>query len=89
MSASHYKKIVKELSIEMFNIYNSMLVANEENSILSVKIIELSTRNEHLQLMVINVNALKDEVKCLKNKLIYADKIEQFLRSILSYTVFC
>lgn len=35
----------------------------------------------YLESMVVNINALKDEVEHLEHKLIYANKIEQFLRT--------
>lgn len=66
-----------ELSTEMFNIYNSM----KENAKLTSKNVELRKRNEVPKLKFMNIDALKDEIKYFKNKLMCADKIERFLRT--------
>lgn len=50
----------------MFNIHTSMITANEENVKLNARIVELNRRNESLELMVMNVYALKEEIVYLK-----------------------
>ena len=45
---------------------------------------KLIERNKHLELSLVNIEALKQEVEYLKNKILCAEKIEKVLRDKLA-----
>ena len=59
MSNAEYKMLVEKLTSEMFNVHTSMTTANEEIQKLSASNSKLISRNEHLELMIVNIEALK------------------------------
>ena len=59
MSNVEYKMLVEKLTSEMFNVRTSMTVANEEIQKLPASNSKLIERNEHLDLSVVNTEALK------------------------------
>ena len=64
----------------MFNVHTSIIVANEEIKKLSSSNSKLVSRNEHLELMIVNIEALKQEIEYIKNKIGCAGQIENVLR---------
>ena len=68
MSNSDYKQTVEDLSVKMFNIHTSMLVASEENEKLFLKVKMLETRNEEVELACVGVLYLKQKIEYLENK---------------------
>jgi hypothetical protein len=86
MTPSQYKQTVEDMSTEMFNIHTSMLVANEEIDRLTAKNLELTEKNEKLELMVVSLDGLNKEVEYLKNKVICAEQIEKALREQIAET---
>ena len=50
-----YKKLVEKLTSKMFNVHTSMTAANEEIEKLSYSNSKLTSRNEHLELMIVNI----------------------------------
>ena len=84
MSNAEYKMLVEKLTSEMFNVHTSMTAANEEIQKLSASNSKLIDRNEHLELSLMNTEALKQEVEYLKNKIVCADQIEKVLREKLA-----
>ena len=63
MSNIKYKMFFEKLTSEMFNVHTSMTVANEEIQKLSASNSKLIERNKHLELSVVNIEALKQEVE--------------------------
>ncbi|KAK1365156.1 hypothetical protein POM88_040717 [Heracleum sosnowskyi] len=86
MTPIQYKQTVEDMSTEMFNIHTSMLAANEEIDRLTARNLELTEKNEELELMVVNLDGLKKEVEYLKNKVICAEQIEKALREQIAET---
>ena len=84
MSNSDYKQTVEDLSVEMFNIHTSMLVASEENERLFLKMQMLETRNEELELACVGMLDLKQKIEYLENKDKYNKDVESDLRTKLS-----
>ena len=84
LSNAEYKMIVEKLTFEMFNVHTSMTAANEDIQKLSAINSKLISRNEHLELMLLNIEALKQELEYLKNKIIYLEQIEKDLREKLA-----
>ena len=76
MSNVEYKKLVEKLTFQIFNVHTSMTAFNEEIEKLSSSNSKLVSRNEHLELMIVNIEALKQEIEYLKNKIVCADHIE-------------
>ena len=68
MSLSEYKYIVDYLNLEIFNIHTSMLIAEEENARLVLKIKKLESKNEELELVVVAIENLRHLNEYLKNK---------------------
>ena len=56
----------------MFNVHTSMTAANEEIQKLSTSNSKLISRIENLELMLVNIEELKQELEYLTNKIIYA-----------------
>ena len=84
MSNAEYKMLVEKLTSEIFNVHTSMTAANEEIQKLSTSNSKLIERNEHLELSLVNIEALKQEVEYLKNKILCAEKIEKVMRDKLA-----
>lgn len=84
VSTSQYKKTIKTLNTEMFNIHTIMMVVNKENAKLNYRNVELSKRNDYLEQMVLNFDALKEEIEYLKNTIVCAEKIKKILRTQIS-----
>ena len=59
MSNVEYKMLVEKLIYEICNVHTSMTTANEEIQKLSASNSKLINRNEHLELMFVNIEALK------------------------------
>ena len=59
MSNDEYKMFVKKLTYKMFNVHTSMTATNEEIPKLSYSNSKLISRNEHLELMIVNIKTLK------------------------------
>ena len=83
MSNSEYKMLVEKLTSKMFNVLTSMTSTNEEIQKLSASNSKLIERNEHLELSLVNIEALKQEVEYLKNKILCVEKIEKLMRDKL------
>ena len=62
MSNAEYKMLVEKLTSEMFNVHTSMTTANEEIQKLYGSNSKLIERNEHLELSIVNIEALKQEL---------------------------
>ena len=62
--------LVEKITYEMFNVHTSMTVVNEEIQKLSTSNSKLIDRNEHLELSLVNTEALKQKVEYLKNKIV-------------------
>ena len=73
MSNAEYKMLVEKLTSEIFNVHTSMTAANEEIQKLSTSNAKIIERNEHLELSVMNTEALKQKVEYLKNKIMCAE----------------
>ena len=58
MSNAEYKMQVEKLTSEMFNVDTSMNAANEEIQKLFASNSKLISRNEHLELTLVNIEAL-------------------------------
>ena len=84
MSNDKYKMLVEKLTSEIFNVHTSMAVANEEIQKLSASNSKLIERNEHLELSLVNTEALKQKVEYLKNKILCAEKIGKVPRDKLA-----
>ena len=80
ISNVEYKMLIEKLTSEMFNVHTSMTIANEEIQKLSTGNSKLIERNEHLELSLLNNEALKQEVEYFKNKIVCADQFEKVLR---------
>ena len=59
MSNTDYKQTIEGLSVDIFNIHTSMLVASKENEKLVLKVKRLETRNEELELACVNMLDIK------------------------------
>ena len=59
MSNVEYKMLVEKLIAKMINVHTSTTAANEEIQKLSASNSKLIERNEHLELSIINIEALK------------------------------
>ena len=84
ISNSDYKQTVEDLSVKMFNIHTSMLVASEKNEKLVLKVKILETRNEELELACVGVLDLKQKIEYLENKDKCNKEVESALRTKLS-----
>ncbi|KAK1366507.1 hypothetical protein POM88_042068 [Heracleum sosnowskyi] len=69
MSIDEYKKTIKDLSAEMFNVYTSLSAANEEITRLSKLNETLKSENEALVLKTSSLDYLAQENAKLKNEL--------------------
>ncbi|KAL8155032.1 hypothetical protein AgCh_000420 [Apium graveolens] len=68
MSVSEYKSTVHELTLELYNVHNSMLAYKMENDKLVLKSESLTSRNEELELLVVGLEELKKNNEYLENK---------------------
>ena len=81
MSKTEYKQTVEELSAEMFHIYTSLSAANEEIARLTEVNEKLKSENDTLLLRTSPLDSLAQENERLKNDIICAKEIEEFLRN--------
>ena len=58
ISIVEYKIPVEKLTSELFNVHTSMTVANEEIQKLFASNFKLISINEHLELILVNIEAL-------------------------------
>ena len=79
MSNVEYKMLVEKLTSEMFNVHTTMTTANEEIQKLYASNSKLIEGNEHLELSLVNIEALKQEVEYLKKQIVCAEKIKKVL----------
>ncbi|KAK1384526.1 hypothetical protein POM88_022261 [Heracleum sosnowskyi] len=84
MSNSEYKKTVQDLSVELFNVHTSMLASEMENAKLVLKIKNLESKNEELELVAVILEDLKQKNAYLENKVKCNDEIETILRKQIS-----
>ncbi|KAK1365621.1 hypothetical protein POM88_041182 [Heracleum sosnowskyi] len=84
MSNSEYKKTVQDLSVELFNVHTSMLASEMENAKLVLKIKNLESKNEELELVAVTLEDLKQKNVYLENKVKCNDEIETILRKQIS-----
>ncbi|KAK1379369.1 hypothetical protein POM88_026113 [Heracleum sosnowskyi] len=88
MSKDEYKQVVEELSAEMFNIHTSLTAINEEITRL-VKLNEtLKSENEMLLLKTSPLDSLAQENARLKNDIVCAKEINEFLRNEITENEF-
>ncbi|KAK1373475.1 hypothetical protein POM88_029668 [Heracleum sosnowskyi] len=88
MSTDEYKKTIKDLSAEMFNVYTSLSAANEEISRLSKLNETLQSENDSLVLKTSSLGSLAQENAKLKNELKCAKEVEEFLRNEIAENEF-
>ncbi|KAK1370836.1 hypothetical protein POM88_036928 [Heracleum sosnowskyi] len=88
MSIDEYKKTIKDLSAEMFNVYTSLSAANEEITRLSKLNETLKSENESLVLKTSSLDSLAQENAKLKNELKCAKEVEEFLRNEIAENEF-
>ncbi|KAK1384615.1 hypothetical protein POM88_022350 [Heracleum sosnowskyi] len=88
MSKDEYKKTVEELSVEMFNVHTSLTAANEEIARLTKLNETLTSENDLLLLKTNRLECLTRENAKLKNELVCAKEIEEFLRKAISENEF-
>ncbi|KAK1384767.1 hypothetical protein POM88_022502 [Heracleum sosnowskyi] len=87
-STDEYKKTIKDLSAEMFNVYTSLSAANEEITRLSKLNETLKSENESLVLKTSSLDSLAQENARLKNELKCAKEVEEFLRNEIAENEF-
>ncbi|KAK1378961.1 hypothetical protein POM88_025705 [Heracleum sosnowskyi] len=88
MSIDEYKKTIKDLSAEMFNVYTSLSAANEEITRLSKLNETLKSENESLVLKTSSLDSLAKENAKFKNELKCAKEVEEFLRNEIAENEF-
>ncbi|KAK1357145.1 hypothetical protein POM88_050401 [Heracleum sosnowskyi] len=88
MSTDEYKKTIKDLSVEMFNVYTSLSAANEEITRLSKLNETLKSENESLVHKTSSLDSLAQENARLKNELKCAKEVEEFLRNEIAENEF-
>ncbi|KAL8133711.1 hypothetical protein AgCh_008957 [Apium graveolens] len=80
LNASQYKETVEKLSVEMFHIHTSLVVATEEVSRLTKASEKLGSGKQKMDLLLVELESVKQENEYLKNKLKCANEIETVLR---------
>ncbi|KAK1380497.1 hypothetical protein POM88_027241 [Heracleum sosnowskyi] len=88
MSKDEYKQTVEELSAELFNVHTSLTAANEEIARLTKLNETLTSENDLLLLKTSRLESLAYENAKLKNELVCAKEIEEFLRKEISENEF-
>ncbi|KAK1360638.1 CCHC-type domain-containing protein [Heracleum sosnowskyi] len=88
MSKDEYKQTVEELSAEMFHVHTSLTAANEEIARLTKLNEELTSENDLLLLKTNRLESLTHENAKLKNELVCAKEIEEFLRKEINENEF-
>ncbi|KAL8126053.1 hypothetical protein AgCh_013369 [Apium graveolens] len=83
LNASQYKETVEKMSVEMFDIHTSMVEATEEVSRLIKSNKKLESEKQKLDLLLMELESVKQENEYLKNKLKCAAEIEAVLREKL------
>ncbi|KAL8089641.1 hypothetical protein AgCh_039212 [Apium graveolens] len=83
LNMNQYKETIEKMSAEMFHIHTSMVDVNEEVSTLTKINEKLENVKQGNKLLIVELEALKQENGYLKNKLKYANEIEAVLREKL------
>ena len=83
LNVSQYKKTVEKISTEMFYIHTSMVAANEEVSRLTEINEKLENEKQEAEVLLVELDAAKQEIAYLKNKRKCASEIEAVLRDKL------
>ncbi|KAL8127866.1 hypothetical protein AgCh_014705 [Apium graveolens] len=80
LNASQYKETVEKMSVEMFHIHTSLVEATEEVSRLTKANENLESKKQKMDLLLVELESVKQENEYLKNKLKCASEIESVLR---------
>ncbi|KAL8103331.1 hypothetical protein AgCh_027774 [Apium graveolens] len=83
LNVSQYKETVEKMSIKMFHIHTSIVAANEEVSRLTKINEKLENEKQEAELLLVELEAVRQENAYMKNKLKYATEIEAVLREKL------
>ncbi|KAL8133493.1 hypothetical protein AgCh_008815 [Apium graveolens] len=84
LNASQYKETVEKMSVEMFHIHTSLVVATKEVSRLTKANEKLESERQYMDLLLVEeLESVKQENDYLKNKLKCATEIEAVLREKL------
>ncbi|KAL8132633.1 hypothetical protein AgCh_008205 [Apium graveolens] len=80
LNASQYKETVEKMSVEMFHIHTSLVAVTEEVSRLTKANEKLESEKQNMDLLLVELESVKQENEYLKNKLKCANEIEVVLR---------
>ncbi|KAL8124283.1 hypothetical protein AgCh_012074 [Apium graveolens] len=80
LNASQYKETMEKISVEIFHIHTSLLAATEEVSRLTKANEKLESEKQKMDLLLVELESIKQENEYLKNKLKCSNEILVVLR---------